>query len=85
MADGIFFNSININTQESNGLIQIGENSATGWDTHNKNQLINGFIFTAFGAVNLIPNNYNLLLDNDVVDTPIFDQDVESIDKSNVG
>jgi hypothetical protein len=85
MADQILFNAINVNAMETNATIQIGECSATGWDSHNKNQTISGFSFVAFGSFFSTSQNLNHLFDNDVYDTPINDQDTEIIDKSNVG
>jgi hypothetical protein len=74
---GIVFNMINANGLETNAGIFVGENSANGWDSHNKNQESIGIIFSAFGAFNSFPNNFNLIHDNDVVDTIINDQDIE--------
>lgn len=84
MAEQIIFNMINVNALETNALIQIGENSATGWDSHNKNQMAVGFNFMAFNGLLFMPNNLNFITDNDVIDTPINDTDVELIDKSNI-
>jgi hypothetical protein len=74
---GIIFNMINANGMETNSAIFVGENSANGWDTHNKNQGANEFIFSAFGAFNSFPGNLNLIIDNDIIDTVIHDQDIE--------
>jgi hypothetical protein len=74
MAGGIIFNSININGQETNTGVFVGENAANNWESHNKNQTSLGFIF---GSYLTFPYNYNFISDNDFVDTPINDQDYE--------
>lgn len=71
MAGTIIFNSININAQETNAGVFIGEAVANGWDSHNKNQQSVGMIFTAFIATMINTGNLYLLNDNDVIDTPI--------------
>jgi hypothetical protein len=77
MAGTIIFNSINVNAQETNAGIFIGEISAAGWDSHNKNQMSVGMLFSAYvGGVSL-PGNLFLLSDNDYLDTLITDPDRE--------
>lgn len=75
MAGAIIFNSILINGQETLGGVFVGETTASGWTSHNKNQLSIGQLFTGFGAGNLFPANYFLISDNDVIDTAIADPD----------
>ncbi|MDQ0214877.1 hypothetical protein J2S13_001274 [Oikeobacillus pervagus] len=75
MPSTIIFNTIAANGMETNAAIFVGENSASGWDSNNKNQTSIGFIF---GVGNAFPYNFNLLYDNDYLDTPIVDNDVEN-------
>jgi hypothetical protein len=74
--DNIIFNGIYINTQETNAGVFIGSTTASGWDSHNKNQL-SVQTFNAFGGGTAIPGNLFLLSDNDFIDTAITDADVE--------
>lgn len=69
----IFFNCIAANSMQSNAGIMIGDVSASGWDTCNKNQQSVGMVF---GAGNLFPANLNILCDNDLADTPVVDYDI---------
>jgi hypothetical protein len=73
MAGSIVFNTINVNGLETNAAIFVGENSASGWDSHNKNQNSIGFIFSGFAAYTLFPGNFNFVSDNDLIDTVIND------------
>jgi hypothetical protein len=70
------FNTIIANGLETNGAVLVGQNNAANWVTHNKNQVVTGFIF---GAFNTFPNNVNILNDQDFIDTPINDNDIEPI------
>jgi hypothetical protein len=70
------FNTIVANGLETNGAILVGQNNAANWVTHNKNQVIIGFVF---GVYNTFPSNVNILNDQDLIDTPINDSDVEPI------
>jgi len=77
MAGTIVFNSIYVNVQDTNSAIFIGENSAAGWDSHNKNQMSIGSIMNAFASATLTSGNLNILYDNDLLDTMIADPDRE--------
>ncbi|MGG1369924.1 hypothetical protein ABE322_29710 [Priestia megaterium] len=68
MPNSIIFNTIAVNAQETNAGLFIGQNNANGWDSHNKNIFSIGLIL---GAFNTFPANYNFILDNDFIDTPI--------------
>lgn len=81
MPSSILFNSIVTNGMETNALIQIGENNATGWQSHNKNQQSIGM---TFGAFIVYPGNLNIMSDNDVLDTTINDMDYTPSVSSNV-
>jgi hypothetical protein len=64
--------SIHVNTIQRNSGIFIGEhNTATGWSAHGKTN-------SAFGPVghaNFIFKNLSLVIDPDLIDTPIDDRD----------
>lgn len=80
MAGTVFvFNTIAVNGQETNGAIFVGQNNASNWQTHNKNQLVTGFIF---GAFNTLPSNISFYFDNDIIDTMIIDPDVQPVGPS---
>ncbi|WKA48417.1 hypothetical protein QWV57_05490 [Geobacillus zalihae] len=74
MPSSIIFNTIAANGMETNAAIMVGENVANGWDSNNKNQTSIGFVF---GTANAFPYNFNVMYDNDYIDTPIFDNDLE--------
>lgn len=73
MPGAIIFNSIYVNTQGTNAAIFVGENSAPGWDSHNKKQNSVGQISNAFGGAMGNTGNLYLLSDNDFLDTFISD------------
>jgi hypothetical protein len=73
MPGTIIFNGIYVNNQGPNGAVFVGETSAPGWDSHNKNQASNGQSNNAFGAGENITGNLFLLSDNDFLDTLILD------------
>lgn len=75
MPDLIIFNCIAVNSQKTNAGIMIGDNAATGWDANSKNS---ASFNTVAGAGNLITANMTLITDNDVIDTPIMDNDIEA-------
>lgn len=67
----INFNKIDALSLNTNSSISIGENSQMGWDSHGKSNVANG---TFFGDSNT-SGNVNIVVDNDLVDSPINDQD----------
>jgi hypothetical protein len=73
MPNAIIFNCINVNTNKTNAGIFVGETSAPGWDSHNKNQGSISMITTAYASGAYFPGNLNLLSDNDFIDTAIQD------------
>jgi hypothetical protein len=77
MAGTIIFNSINVNAQNTNAAVFVGETAANGWDSHNKKQLSSGMMFNAFGGFTHLPGNLYILNDNDFLDTLIWDGDRE--------
>lgn len=74
MPDSIIFNAINVNGLETNNGIFVGDNAASNWASHNKNQFAIGQVF---GAFNNYPANFNTIIDQDFIDTPINDADVQ--------
>jgi hypothetical protein len=72
LTETVVFNTIVANGMETNAGIFVGQNSASNWTTHNKTQ---GSILSVIGFYNTLPNNMNILNDNDGVDTPITDND----------
>ncbi|RKN86402.1 hypothetical protein D7M11_00060 [Paenibacillus ginsengarvi] len=73
MPGTIIFNGIYVNSQGPNGAVFVGEASAPGWDSHNKNQTASGQNNIAFGSVDSIAGNLFLFSDNDFLDTLILD------------
>lgn len=71
MAVNITFGSINVNAQETNATISIGESSQSGWSAHSKFNFGTGMLFGINNSWNIINN----ILDNDAVDSPIMDND----------
>lgn len=74
MPDLIIFNCIAVNGLQSNAGIMVGDIVASGWDSNNKNQMSAGLVF---GAGNLFPANVGIINDNDFLDTPILDYNVQ--------
>lgn len=71
MAISINFVSIVINSQNTNATVSIGENTQSGWNSHQKSNYGNGMYFGNTAS----PNNIINILDNDVVDMPVTDND----------
>ncbi len=71
--DFIQFDSINVNVVSGNAGIFIGTNYQFCWNSHSKEN-------SAFGGIsghsNIVQQNINLLVDNDLIDTPIDDRDL---------
>ena len=75
MPELIIFNCIATNSLKTNAGIFIGENAATGWDSNNKNDsALNQIV----GAANVLTAILTMLNDNDLIDTPIIDNDIET-------
>lgn len=74
MPDLIIFNCIAVNGMQTNAGIMVGDNVASGWDSNNKNQMSAGLVF---GAGNLFPANVSIISDNDIIDIPIVDSNVQ--------
>lgn len=69
-----FTGNINVQTMERQSGIFIGEqNSAIGWSTHGKENSVIGKIS---GKSNFLFRNISILIDPDIIDTPIDDRDI---------
>ncbi|TCP21950.1 hypothetical protein EV207_13837 [Scopulibacillus darangshiensis] len=69
----IVYHTIQVTNAASNAGVFNGINTQFGWSTHSK---ANTALGTIGGHDNKAPQNANILLDGDVVDTVINDQDV---------
>lgn len=69
MSDAIVFNSILINTVNTNAGVFVGTNTQSSWNS-------NGVSKSGFGSVlgtrNIVSGSVNIFLDNDFIDTPII-------------
>jgi hypothetical protein len=72
MAVSINFIAINVNAQQTNATVSIGENAQNVWSSHNKRNYGNGlYLGLAYS-----PNNLVILSDNDFIDMPVIDNDI---------
>lgn len=67
----IHFNSINVQQLDENCTVSIGESAQNGWSTKDKNNYGNG----DFYGKTILPNNRSIIYDNDIMDSPIKDND----------
>lgn len=67
------FNAINVNSIQSDSGVFVGQNNQPGWDSHQKQNSMNYLV----GFFNTYPGNFNSFIDNDIIDAPINDQDIE--------
>lgn len=70
-AQEICFDRIDVNVIDTNSTISLGQNSQPAWDSHTKDNLGSG----AFHGNNLVTGNVSTIFDNDIIDSPINDQD----------
>ncbi|WP_066303699.1 hypothetical protein [Bacillus sp. FJAT-29814] len=77
-----FTGNIHVQTMERQCGIFIGEqNTAIGWSAHGKQNSVIGSIG---GQSNVLSHNISILIDPDIVDTPIDDRDIHiAIENSN--
>ncbi|HYE82922.1 MAG TPA: hypothetical protein VEG39_12255 [Clostridia bacterium] len=75
MPDLIIFNCIATNSMNTNAGIFIGDNAASGWDSNNKTEDV---ITQVAGVGNIFTAILTMMNDNDLVDTPIIDNDIET-------
>ncbi|MDC3413713.1 hypothetical protein NC797_13780 [Aquibacillus sp. 3ASR75-11] len=71
MAVPIVFGSINVNAQDTNATVSIGQNTQSGWNAHSKNNFGYGMLF----GWNVATNSLNYVFDPDVTDTAINDNE----------
>jgi hypothetical protein len=64
----VTFNSILVNSIETNSGIFVGMNSQSSWNSNSNNK--SGF-GQVLGTKNVITRGINIFMDNDLVDTPI--------------
>ncbi|MEB3101073.1 hypothetical protein [Ferviditalea candida] len=63
--------AVNINAQNTNTTLSVGENAMAAWMSHNKQNYGNG----QYMGNQVTPNNLIVIADNDVVDMPVNDND----------
>ncbi|MDD4570540.1 MAG: hypothetical protein PHE70_10510 [Tepidanaerobacteraceae bacterium] len=67
----INFDDVNVNSLTDNAIISVGKNKQSGWDAHGKaNTGIGPYFGNSFTS-----GNVSVIADDDVVDSPINDQD----------
>jgi hypothetical protein len=81
MSVPIVFNTINVNTLDTNAVIAVGQNTQPNWDAHSKNNFGSGMFF----GWNLTSHTVNNIVDNDFIDTPISDNDAVSSTQGQAG
>lgn len=67
----IDLDDINVNSLADNAIISIGRNKQSSWDAHGKANTGSGPYF----GNSFTSGNANLITDNDLIDSPISDQD----------
>jgi hypothetical protein len=67
------FNAINVNSMQSNAGVFMGQNTQTGWNSPTKQN--NGIFGTGQG--NLYAGNFHIISDNDGIDQPNADPDIQ--------
>ncbi|WP_134699365.1 hypothetical protein [Ammoniphilus sp. YIM 78166] len=73
MAIAVNFGALNVGSLSNNTGIFIGSNNQVGWDSQTKFSQANGQFNGANGSV----NNFNILLDSDIIDAPANIQNVK--------
>ncbi|MDA8333602.1 MAG: hypothetical protein M0Z41_01200 [Peptococcaceae bacterium] len=71
----IKFDNIDVNVLDTQSLIAVGNNSQSAWDSHSKS---NGGLGYLYGTAS-VASNVNTVQDNDIIDTPINDQDIKPV------
>lgn len=67
------FDKIFVNAMETNSGVFVGTNNQYCWNAHSKT---NASISSISGDSNAFEYNYNVIFDDDAVDTPIDDRDI---------
>ncbi|WP_052352744.1 hypothetical protein [Neobacillus dielmonensis] len=60
---------INVNSLDTNAAVSVGENLLNGWSAHSKRNQGTG----RAAGISQHSNNTNILIDNDIIDSPIND------------
>ncbi|MDC3413712.1 hypothetical protein [Terrihalobacillus insolitus] len=81
MTYSILFDSVNVNTQDTNATITVGENVQSGWNAHSKNNFGNGMLF----GWNYTIHSRNYVMDSDTTDTIISDNEFDATNQGQVG
>lgn len=69
-AGAVSFHDINTNAIHTNSTISVGEVEQTGWSSHQKaNSGVRGQ-----KGINLTRGDFSAIIDNDVIDSPILDE-----------
>ncbi|MCL6597882.1 MAG: hypothetical protein K6T81_03995 [Alicyclobacillus macrosporangiidus] len=75
MAVFIAFGGIKIAAQSNNSGVWFGQNLQNGWDSHSVTKLASAF---NMGDWNVTPSMFNLYIDPDWLDSPVFDPDMKA-------
>ncbi|TCP27806.1 hypothetical protein EV207_11733 [Scopulibacillus darangshiensis] len=67
----VAFGAVNSKNMTTTCSIVFGENNQVGWSAHGKFNYANGWLY----GVSLNTGVFNNMIDNDVIDTPIQDDD----------
>lgn len=67
--NNVTFNSILVNTVNTNAGIFVGTNDQSNWSSNNNSK--SGF-GTVLGTRNVVSRSVNIFMDNDFIDTPII-------------
>ncbi len=65
----VTFNSILVNSVNTNSGIFVGTNSQGSWSSNSNNKSGFGYVM---GARNVVSHAVNIFMDNDLIDTPII-------------
>lgn len=67
------FGNISVTAISNSSGVFVGTNTQYGWASHEKENEAFGFVY---GDLNVISGSLNLLLDSDLIDSPIEDSDL---------
>ncbi|WP_078597585.1 hypothetical protein [Evansella clarkii] len=65
------FEALNVTAITNGSAISVGENNQDAWSAHGKRNNGNGVVTGS----NALANSFNIVEDNDIIDSPINDQD----------
>lgn len=75
----VSFNSILVNSIDTNSGIFVGTNSQDNWDSNSNNK--SGF-GNVLGTGNIVSRGVNIFMDNDLIDTPIITSNYNGVKQS---